>query len=58
MSNQNKLWIKTPYPEEKWGEGVWVECTTPYEKRMWNKHNKKKLLPTRQQPDKPKWNQK
>ena len=48
-----KLWIKTPYPGESIGEGTWVECKTPYEKRMWKKHNKIKVLPTVSQEDKP-----
>ena len=41
-----KLWLKTPFPGEKNGDGVWHECATPYEKRLWFKHNKNKWLPT------------
>lgn len=31
-----KMWIKTPYPGEKPGEGVWTECTTNWMRRMWH----------------------
>jgi len=49
-----KLWIKTPYPYDKPGDGKWVECTTPYEKRMWQKHNKRDTgLPTAKQKEVP-----
>tara|TARA_R110000851_G_scaffold115675_4_gene241623 strand:- start:6652 stop:6810 length:159 start_codon:yes stop_codon:yes gene_type:complete len=48
-----KLWIKTPFPNEKAGEGDWHECTTRYEKRLWGKHNSKGWLPTKQQATKP-----
>lgn len=48
-----KLWIQTPYPGEEKGEGKWTECKSPYEKRMWFKHNKHNLLPTKKQKEQP-----
>ena len=49
------LWIKVPYPYDKRGEGVWINCRTPYEKRLWEKHNKGKgwSLPTLKQAQEP-----
>lgn len=29
------MWIKTPYPGDRVGEGVWVLCKTPYMKRLY-----------------------
>lgn len=39
-----KLWIKTPYPYDKKGEGVWTECTTPWMRYLfkWTKLPKHK----------------
>lgn len=53
MEQVNKLWLKTPYPNEKGGEGFWKEMTTPYERRLWKKHHSRQWLPTRKQPYQP-----
>ena len=42
-------WIKTPYPGEAKGEGVWTLCTTPWMKRL----AKRTKLPVREQEKQP-----
>ena len=49
----SKLWIKTPYPYDQPGEGKWVECNTPYERRLWKKHKKVKGMPVAKQEEQP-----
>ena len=48
-----KMWIKTPFPGERPGEGTWMECNTPYSRFLYNKHKKSGILPVAYQKDKP-----